>query len=434
MYNKREAINMKVFSTFAIIFIAFFGALAGAPQAHAASAYDTTIKTTNVPPTVYDGVDVTTSYLTTMLDCTKWANNPTEQNFCNSFVTSWNSRTLDTGWSLGQYTQPGYTHTLTANSKTIYADSYVIFSFSPTDDPYTFTDIYGGSALETTNGTYHIELGAIYDPGQPDDKQLTVSGNNSQAYLSTSRDNNLEMIFNNATITYPAGYAGEVPATSLKPVWKPEDTSKIFTPTYTYSVADLNFTATDTSPKSAIAKYNISLCMFQIPNNTAGDAYTEYDYDCNIKPTVTATFPSHANYNVIQRYYSAQDDMWYETTQVINIDGTTYSGNVSNATSMMQKCMTTVAPYIDMQGCYKSFQYIIDAMSFGGLKWGTNWESSTQCHTLGTLGDWLNLDPANRTVCPEIPDGVRGIITPFVTLLLGLTIMTFIARNKGSEW
>lgn len=113
----------------------------------------------------------------------------------------------------------------------MYADSYVIFSFSPTDDPYTFTDLYGGQhGLITSQGTYHIELGAVYDPGQADDGTLTATGNTSSAYLSTTYDDSLQFIFNNATVTYPPGFAGAVPPTS----WSSPASVR---PSYTYTVS-----------------------------------------------------------------------------------------------------------------------------------------------------------------------------------------------------
>jgi hypothetical protein len=74
---------------------------------------------------------------------------------------------------------------------------------------------------------------------------------------------------------------------------------------------------------------------------------------------------------------------------------------------------------------------VTDALTFGTVKLGNDYNFNNQCRTLGTIGDWMNLD--NKTVCPVMPESVRNIITPFITFALGLMTIKFIASKTGSS-
>lgn len=88
----------------------------------------------------------------------------------------------------------------------------------------------------------------------------------------------------------------------------------------------------------------------------------------------------------------------------------------------------------DINDCLQSFYDILDNLMFNTVKVGGPDVSSLPagCHTLGTLGDWLNVPASSRTICPQFSETVRNIVTPFITFLLGLIVMRSIV-NKSSR-
>jgi len=95
----------------------------------------------------------------------------------------------------------------------------------------------------------------------------------------------------------------------------------------------------------------------------------------------------------------------------------------------LTNCFDENFPYVDLVDCVDNMKNVITLLSFNTLKFGNSWQTPDGCHTLTVIGDWLNL--TNRTICPQIPQAMRDIITPFITLGLGLTTVLFLGRREG---
>jgi hypothetical protein len=108
----------------------------------------------------------------------------------------------------------------------------------------------------------------------------------------------------------------------------------------------------------------------------------------------------------------------------------TQAGQLGTTVSM-ENCLTQDYPFITWDGCKDNIAMVTDALTFGTVKLGNDYNFNNQCRTLGTIGDWMNLD--NKTVCPVMPESVRNIITPFITFALGLMTIKFIASKTGSS-
>lgn len=86
-------------------------------------------------------------------------------------------------------------------------------------------------------------------------------------------------------------------------------------------------------------------------------------------------------------------------------------------------CFSETFPYVDMDGCTAVIENLVNNLSFGAITF-PDWEvNSDGCHTLGPLGDWINVAPSSRTVCPQFSSTVRNTVTPFLTFVLGITII-----------
>lgn len=153
--------------------------------------------------------------------------------------------------------------------------------------------------------------------------------------------------------------------------------------------------------------------------------------DGSISPTVKLELdlqdPDTADKTLKDWHISA----WYDCFN----DGTTFNdtaevdfytdgfGNIDRR--IYEKCFVDEPPYIDFVACYNNIGTFIDTFIFDKIPM-PYWEFSTNCHTLGKMGDWLNLKPSQRVICNEMPDDVVNTVTPFISVFLGLTTFTIL--------
>jgi len=113
-------------------------------------------------------------------------------------------------------------------------------------------------------------------------------------------------------------------------------------------------------------------------------------------------------------------------------DCTNDSSIGSNALSLdFDDCtLSSEYPFIDINGCKNKIGQLLGIMNFDKLKYGGQLTGdTTSCHTLGTIGTWLNLDDNQKLICPKFSDSLRGTITPFIVFALGLVMIQFIAKR-----
>lgn len=112
-------------------------------------------------------------------------------------------------------------------------------------------------------------------------------------------------------------------------------------------------------------------------------------------------------------------------------DFTITRGGIIEST-IFEDCMNADFPFVHFDECIANLYTTLNLISFNTIGFNNSWNSADTCYNLVVLDDWLHI--TNPTVCPQVPSFVRTIITPFVTLLLGLVTITFLARNRGSNW
>lgn len=167
------------------------------------------------------------------------------------------------------------------------------------------------------------------------------------------------------------------------------------------------------------AEYRVSQCYRY-------ESYPETPDNCfSSSPTAE---PNLNNYN------------WEKRAVIIDMDGGAGSGDTlemecgyggfncdpSTADSNMLPCFTSDFPYINVNNCVKNVFTLYDILTFGRTNIFGFTTNTLVCKYIPRIGDWLNLD--NRYICPQFPGHVRDLITPFVTLTLGLFMVIFITR------
>lgn len=110
------------------------------------------------------------------------------------------------------------------------------------------------------------------------------------------------------------------------------------------------------------------------------------------------------------------------------------SGNVRTCTAGgLGECFKTEAPYVDIPKCMDNVNQVIRTLSFGTISF-IKVPTGSECRTLGTLGDWINVVGQNRVLCPQVPAAIRNIITPFVTVALGMLLVVLISKlGRGDD-
>lgn len=131
---------------------------------------------------------------------------------------------------------------------------------------------------------------------------------------------------------------------------------------------------------------------------------------------------------------------WERRAVIIDMDGSAGGGNTSEmecgyggfncdpntSDSNMLPCFTRDFPYINVNNCVKNVFSLFNVLTFGRQNIFGFTTNTLECKSIPRIGDWLNL--GNRYICPQFPAHVRDLITPFVTLTLGLFMVIFISR------
>lgn len=125
---------------------------------------------------------------------------------------------------------------------------------------------------------------------------------------------------------YPTGYAGS----NIVHTRDIADNNSIgFNPSFSYEIDNLDVDLDDITPAVQLEEFHIDKCQFKIETTPNSGTYDTKTYDCVTKPTQSYTFAGFGNHNIIQRYLTA-DGEWFETSRVLNIDGSTYSGTIGD--------------------------------------------------------------------------------------------------------
>lgn len=402
---------MKIATKLAI-FIATLAvaSLLGEATALAASDYDNLIETVNKIEVAVDtdGVysnwqDITLDWSTYITDEDKWSNiyfnYPTAK---DNFRTNGKESFLQAVQNDGRWG--------------VIQDGPNVRVFWTEDDSLTL-NFSSGIVYMTGNNLKGVYI------GKPNGDTVSVMPSiQNWGYHSITQD--LPFLFFYGNVTYPEGYEGEEIPAEL-PEEEEEDTiGTAYKPLWMYKVIDKRITLNDLTPNNILEEHKIELCLFQIPTNEWGDTFVEYQYDCLEKPDVKHKFEEYGAYNILHRQYSPTENKWYEISETITIDGSSFSRTSVD----LKTCFNEVFPFVHVDKCTDNVKLITNLLSFRTVEFKNIYEIMG-CRQLAVIDDWIN--KPDIILCPQVPQYIRSIITPFVTLLLGLVMIKFITKKEG---
>lgn len=231
-------------------------------------------------------------------------------------------------------------------------------------------------------------------------------------------------------VVYPPDYEGEEIVTSP---FEPPDYLD-FVPNfhissitkYIATIHDINFNTFDANP---------FLCDDEFAPVINWSIYTSGD-ELITTGTQSATAPiiytlpeveGQAEYYITGKYTcEGEDEFLFEGRFDFTVDG---NGNL--LIDLYYECITDTFPFINVEQCVQNMWIFVELLSFGTFDFGNEYVAPTGCYDLVIIDSWINLE--DPTVCPQFPSDIRNLVTPFVTLLLGMVTILFFTR-KNDRW
>lgn len=438
-----------------LIFSALFmslgmvGALASAQPAHAASSYDSVITSVdNLNINCYSYVD--SSFVGTQDLSYNWSNalNPSMSTMSGSGepinrVNSSGGTYVTNVWdTLQDRLNDGQGWTVLNQSD---GSSYdrIYFYVQTTIASPTFP----GSDYIRYSNSYLVQISCRQDGILVDYGSADTTRNN---YIMGARGTPYEKFyFMSNTITYPSGYEGELIAEAAPtpgvssdyvPDWYASEAVN-----WVVSLHDQNFNTFDgiewtcSEDGNSIIEGGDGLAPVLYWQVWRDDFPTEGENLLIDDGYQSATAPVMVelpiNRDEAREYRVAG---WYECggdvdfTDASNFTFIVNKGGVLDESSALSDCISEEFPFIHLDDCISNLAIFGKIALFGGATFNNNWTASTDCTTLNTMDDWLHLE--NPTVCPMMPSYVRNIVTPFITFILGLITMRFLATRTGKDF
>lgn len=392
------------------------GAFAGAPAADAASAYDNAVITTTdfsvVSPdtTAYD---VTGEWLTRV------------NSACSASID------FDTYYySLIRYTESNGYENIQVSwvEKSIYDNNgghmnwysnIVTANLSTNNINYTY--------LYRMNGDADFRVDNCFNGGS-----ITISQNlNPQL----NHPSNRYTIFSTYPPEYPAGYEGklipeESPAIAEESDWTPK-IKLIQGNNWVIEYSDEHFFTFDNTPFICEDDFApiIEWRIYDITDNPEVLLDT-LQYSSSALNTFNAPKVNNDRKYRLEGNYT--DCNGWIFTDVSSKEFTVLKDGSLNPPDYQTVCVTDTAPWINWQGCMSMLNGTVAALTFNAMNFnpGSDWSFTNNCRNLQVLGSWIFA--SGKEICPQIPETIRNIVTPFITLAVGLMVITFISRRGGS--
>lgn len=461
---------------FLLIALAFSSVLALFPAfpAHASSVYDSVIKNGGSPVltnaynvgqgscrTTPQTLDITTLYMQMINDPSYWVNT-TNQSIISSELGDIISGETDGAWALVQYTSsdgynPGSPYGVTDGC----AGHQWVNLYYSNNSSASFVDWYGSHGLQIAGawGMVSFDLRAIQPvPDGAFGVAYSTTGTGAAAnsfiqgdwYTSSTE----QMILSTFDIVYPSGYEGVVPPDSISPPVTATD----YSPQVIINVANRDITLVFCSSESnarcnippalgsgigvqwAIVKHGSTdpddvidsgqgLLRDSTFVHTKVVEYGSYDLVSNYYVPIPFIQPETERYNAFRMQFAVDGSTYATDTEHQNCTST---GGVCDDYSPYSDCFTTTSPWVNLDACWHNIGVLGNTLGFGSVGSLLDVGSFTTCHELGTLGDWLGLD--DRTVCAQIPPGVRTVVTPFISLALAMILLGYLVkRGRGVD-
>lgn len=345
----------------------------------------------------------------------------------------------------GSYTiWADYTNQTTPITNTYGQHSFnVLVDFSSsTTTKYTFNGYDSLRLQSDTSSLFYFNVAPRSNSSLMFCPQVSPPGvNNFWSLISR----NAMIVENNILIEYPPGYDGYKP-----PITNNAQTLKFG---WTLSNNKLNVIQYVRTPKLDYGSGSLSRWQYIVTkhiddtydeaNSTVQDnktlhLYEMYEYEdlpvgyytikinlITLIPGVTPTGIKTPTFKIqnVGQFVSGSTDI-----SDCNDDGLCSAPPIYDLSS----CFQDTFPFINISDCTADIKGLFYLMSFKTFTFGDNniKGSATGCKTLDTFDNWLNL-PNGYIVCPQIPQQVRSVVTPFITFILGLIIMKFVLNRQG---
>lgn len=234
----------------------------------------------------------------------------------------------------------------------------------------------------------------------------------------------------------PDGYEGVIPA-DFEPYIPPDNSESL---DFKYIINDKNMKLQSTTESPPI-KEN-TMCMFaysvkmedgsestgQIGEQSHETCTDEINFDVFEYGDYKITFSTFDDLNNDGIYNQIEENTGNKTKEV-KVDGGIHDSTTQSFNDLMAECINDQAPFIHLDKCTQVAGKLLSMMTFNKSYFGTQWTTNDECRNLVVLGNWIGV--GHKTICPMFPQSIRNIVSPFVTLLLGLIILKFITSNAG---
>lgn len=318
---------------------------------------------------------------------------------------------------------------------------YVEVAWVPPSSNMTYT---WSTDRITTSGAWGVNIQCEY----PGDVRVVPSGSGNTGYYvsnpsvspgSAWATDIRNFLWYDTDYQYPNGYGGILAQDEYTSPVTIEDMTNEMTVAVKVTGKEVQFWNTTPTPPITIH----DRCKFILYE---ADGITEvwdsdYGATCEMVHTVNVNeFGSYVLQFTVMRDITGDglpDEPTGMFTTPVQVKGTNYEMTAGSDWTditdgvLMSECIVQDDSFVNVIGCIENLKYVGTILSFDTIKFGETWSPNDQCRQLTVLDDWLGLP--GITVCPQISSEVRGIVTPFITLAMGLTVITFIARKAGND-
>lgn len=434
---------MRYFKLFLLLSaFAFGGALIGAQSANASSIYDDIIRTTDKVEIGWDSngcspIDITDTWASVMSGSSGTIGD-------NSFVwlgtnaikypdmsTSWNARN---SWGVTNVTNNG-------DKKT--AIVWYVGTFVPDVNFYDYGSVQQAWLAKSGQFVNYFEIHydkryhsscTVYVDNAQQQSDNTIGG------VTIGQNPVISDLFElffayNVNVIYPPNYEGSgIPDAPPIPIdytdWTP-DWYVSFGFDYEVTIHDTNFNTFDDNPflcESGLAP----AITWEIKNSSDTVLYSGIQSPTMQIVRKLPVSSQEQTYTISGIYNCGEDDLQFNQYGTLEFTLTDTGLLVQPS---VQDCFQGDFPFtFDINACMTFFSPIFNLLSFGQITLGESWNyGNTGCGYFTVIDDWLGL-PDGTQICPQFSSTIRNAVTPFLSVILGLITLTFLARldnNRG---
>lgn len=398
-------------------------------QSHALSDYDNLIPANTPYTVVKDGSELDVSNFGVLIyNLQQSGDNTANTQVCKDAVNNISSNTYLTTvrHAIGRY----------GDYKVVFtgANTYNTINWSGDSSTKWLNVNLNGSIDSFTlegNGNGGIKISNCTTDYSGGDYQVTLAMRWSDGFQSSAP------ILTDVPITYPSGYSGSTIPNSFTPNPPVPDLTNDIRMGYSYN--DKHIELWNTTPKPPLNRSTMACRWIIKMHDKPYVPYEDKITDCDQR--IAWDFSSHMKLDVQfsilydktgDGVITAEEDI-ASMQRVFNLDGSSSSGDIGINddvyTGGLKPCFTKTG--VDFQGCWDNVLMALNMLSFGIIKLPNSLGPNVpdECRNLTVLNSWLHID--NPRVCPAFPKTVRDIITPFISVSLGLLMIYYLTKRRA---